>query len=87
MENYWSEIRNHHVDEFEDNGVISISIDAYKTGDPDEHGEVVAKVFGKVVNDTAFIFVDYRNHIANTDITAQESIKEAKKIMEQLLNG
>lgn len=64
--NYWCEVRNNYADEEN-----TVYIDAWKTANEDEEGEVIAKVDqnGKV---------EYLNELAKTDQIAQEIIKETQ---------
>lgn len=63
-ENIWSEIRS----DFEDEGYIHI--DAWKTGNDNEDGKVIAKVR---ISDNKVTYLDER---AKTDKYAQEVINE-----------
>lgn len=70
----WMEIRNNFCNEDEE----KVYIDAWKTCDDNEEGEVIAKVDYKTKE------VEYLNDEARTDKYAQEIIKE---ILDDIDNG
>ena len=81
---FWTEIRNDFFEtEFtpQDGDVLaSVCIDAWKTPDPNEEGEVIAVV---LLSKNGDILVDYRDGIARTDEDAQAAIKEAKNQLKE----
>ena len=75
---YWTEIKADHddVDGQEigkDDIVKCICIDAWKTDDPNEPGEVIAKVTLTKSRDSGVVYID---HIARWDKYAQNIIQE-----------
>ena len=78
---HWKEIRNKHfvteADLMPNDGDIcaAISIDAWKTSDDWEEGQVIAYVMLSISGD---ILVSYHNNLARVDEAAQAAIEEAK---------
>lgn len=90
--NPYSEIRNTHCfgPIFEPNGQTptddllgGITIDAWKTADDDEEGEVLAKV---LLVKTGGIVVDYHANAARSIEQVTEAIAEARKVLENAWN-
>ena len=83
---YWSEIKADY-DECEgtqnvfpqsDDIVKCVCIDAWKTGDPDEEGCVIAKVILTKSGDCGVVYID---NVARSNAQAQEVIKETLRKM------
>ena len=70
----WSEIR----DDFFDEEERCVYIDAWRTDNDDEEGDVIAKVYVDTPK------VEYLDERARTDAYAQEVIDEVKR---EILNG
>ena len=93
-QSYWKEIRNNHITSGNDlnfsetlQGDIRAvcCIDAWKTDDDWEEGKVIARVAMTLRGD---ILVNYEDPKAQTDISAQEAIAEAKeKLRKHWLNN
>ena len=62
----WAEIRNDYFDEES----REVSIDAWKTDDPNEEGEVITKI------NVDTIRINYISNLARTDKYAQEVIRD-----------
>jgi len=75
--NYWSEIKADfdELDGFEsgDDIIKCISVDAWKTDDPDEEGLVIAKVILTKSGDSGVVYID---NVARSNDRAQEVIKD-----------
>lgn len=75
----WKEIRNDYIEtedslsEHEQDAEAIVCIDAWKTNDDNEEGEVIAKV---VLCKCGSVIVVYINNAARTDEYAQEVINE-----------
>lgn len=63
-----------------DDIVSCVSIDAFKTTDPDEPGSVVAKIIKTRSGDTGVVYIDFR---ALGDPYAQHIIQEAKGTLKE----
>ena len=78
MASHWSEIRNNHFDAEpaynEGDALAVISIDAWRTMDDNEEGEVIAKV---ALSRQGDVIVSYHNNLARVDEAAQEAIRDA----------
>lgn len=74
--NFWSEVKNSYTTEGDgDRGVKKAThIDAWKTDDDNEEGEVIAKVILTTNNDIVVVYID---NLARDDEQAQEKINEA----------
>lgn len=83
----YSEVRNDYMEgNVSGSNVCSISIDAWKTGDDNEEGEVVAKVYGVKVYNEIVVFEDYVRNEARLSNMVKESVEEAIGMMEEHLN-
>jgi len=74
---FWAEIEAEH-DELDgadpkDDIVRCICIDAWKTGEPEEQGEVIAKVILTKSGDVGVVYID---NVARINAYAQEVIQE-----------
>ena len=78
---FWTEIRGDHfefgdvIDPLDGDMLASISIDAWKTADENEQGNVIARV---ILSKHGDVLVDYHDSLARMDEMAQEKISEAK---------
>ena len=86
--NWWAEIRNDHIEEDIDetyaaygDTVMVLHIDAWKTEDDSEEGEVIAHV---ILTKSGDVCVSYKNSMAYGDNLAQEMIREGIDIMKDL---
>ena len=79
---YWSEIRSDFEGVVENEGDIKeiATIDAWRTDDNNEEGEVIAKV---IVTKNDDVVVVYINNIARTDKYAQEVINNTIKMLKE----
>lgn len=83
---YWAEINHDHSEETSETGGFHVAyIDAYKTDDGDENGEVIAKVIGALIDGKPAVYVSYINVDARIDDAAQAHIAEATAEVEQEL--
>jgi len=88
MKSFWKEIRNDYIEDENTNypddqeGDVKrlICIDAWKSDNDNENGEVIAKVILTTHNDLCVVYVD---NLARTDEYAQQMINEAKEIIKQ----
>lgn len=80
---YWSEVSADYFESGldlmgpseEGTKLAQVTIDAWKTAEGDEQGEVIARV---ILSDHGDILVDYHDTIARHDLMAQEAIRKAK---------
>ena len=81
---YWSEVKADYdeLEGFEPEGDIikSICVDAWKTGDPDEEGLVIAKVILTKSGDSGVVYID---KLAMHDEKAQEIIQEVLRTIKE----
>lgn len=84
MENIWQQITNDFIDDTPNGGLI-VYIDAFETGDDDEPGETIARVYGNVTNGSFYTEEEYWDERAREDKYAQEVIQEAKEILKKEL--
>lgn len=75
-EPFWAEVRNGYTEHpGDEKGIVAItSIDAWKTADNDENGDVIAKVIRTEHGDVCVVYID---SCARYDAMAQEKIEEA----------
>jgi hypothetical protein len=89
---YYAQVNNHHVEEVcdvngnEQNNILAICIDGYKTDDDNEEGSVIAKVLGVKRDSGVQVFVEYHTVEARIDERAQEAIQEAVKIIPSMFD-
>ena len=83
---YWSEIRSDFEGVVENEGDIKeiATIDAWRTDDNNEEGEVIAKV---IVTKNDDVVVVYINNIARTDKYAQEVINNTIKMLKEKIHS
>lgn len=81
----WAEIKNDYTDESKEDGILKATyIDAWKTGDDDEEGKVIAKV---ILTEGYEIIVVYIDNCARYDEVAQEKISEAVDELKKEISG
>ena len=75
----WVDIRTDYIEE---EGIFHVlHVDAWKTDDDDESGEVIAKLIGVNQNCEQHVYTSYLNHDARFDKYAQEAVKEGEKVL------
>lgn len=83
--NFWAEVKNDYTDDCNEDGIRKVTcIDAWKTGDDNEEGKVIAKV---ILTEGYEIIVVYIDNCARTDDVAQENIREAVDRFKEEVSG
>lgn len=85
-QNKWAEIRNDHIEDAE-NDFHVLYIDAWRTGDDNEEGKVIAKLIGINKDGEPHIYLSYQDPDAQIDPYAQEVIKESHQELRDYLKG
>lgn len=73
----WAEIKHDHHEETD--GFIVAYVDAWKTGNDDEEGVVIAKIIGARIDGEPKTYISYQNAYAMVDANAKAAIEEAQR--------
>ena len=81
---YWSEIKSEYDElgsqEPSDDIIKCVCIDAWKTGDENEEGKVIAKVIRTKSGDSGVVYID---NVARSHTQAQEVIQKVLREIKQ----